>query len=326
MPPRNFRLRNTTSAKTAPAKAEAESAVEKDASNPDTFFPYIPYISATGVHACLAAFTALFLPRTTLSLLINLNPFQSQNSADDGHPTTAPDALYLLTNSPLRTVAWLCVGMVVLQAWWASWLRKWLYDTRALKVGEDEAADVTKQKLERRLLDRQQLDAFKNAAVATSVASVAFHAIIVLFGAPMASHSTHTYSLALLLALLTVWTPAYALGAPTLGSSTEALLIRLTWIRLFAEIRPRTAIERAMVYPAIGAMLGCWSGAIPIGLDWDRPWQAWPLTPAYGAMSGYVLGSFAAVVVSGVTHLARTDILSRARQLTTKKQPKIRQR
>lgn len=37
--------------------------------------------------------------------------------------------------------------------------------------------------------------------------------------------------------------------------------------------RPRTPVERALVYPAIGAMMGCWAGAIPIGLDWERPWQ-----------------------------------------------------
>lgn len=28
-----------------------------------------------------------------------------------------------------------------------------------------------------------------------------------------------------------------------------------------------------MVYPALGAAFGCWSGAIPLGLDWERPWQ-----------------------------------------------------
>jgi len=28
-----------------------------------------------------------------------------------------------------------------------------------------------------------------------------------------------------------------------------------------------------MVYPAIGTVIGCWLGVIPIALDWDRPWQ-----------------------------------------------------
>lgn len=105
------------------------------------------------------------------------------------------------------------------------------------------------------------------------------------------SHILETYLLSLLLATLTVYAPAYALGVPTLQSDTESLVRRLTWVRLFAELqcvaaslshvpvahffrcRPRNQIERALVYPAIGTVLGCWAGVIPVGLDWDRPWQ-----------------------------------------------------
>lgn len=95
-----------------------------------------------------------------------------------------------------------------------------------------------------------------------------------------------------------------------------------------------------MVYPALGAAFGCWSGAIPIGLDWERPWQvscaqnpstshsqcpqAWPLTPAYGAISGYIIGSLAAFVISTVLWLAEADILSRP--FNAAKQPKSRHR
>src|ERR1700730_13904038 len=35
----------------------------------------------------------------------------------------------------------------------------------------------------------------------------------------------------------------------------------------------RGPVERAMLYPAAGTALGCWFGAIPLALDWDRPWQ-----------------------------------------------------
>lgn len=37
--------------------------------------------------------------------------------------------------------------------------------------------------------------------------------------------------------------------------------------------RPRNAVERALVYPWVGVVLGSWVGIIPIALDWDRPWQ-----------------------------------------------------
>ena len=50
--------------------------------------------------------------------------------------------------------------------------------------------------------------------------------------------------------------------------------------------------------------MGSWIGAIPIALDWDRPWQAWPLTPAYGAIAGYIIASLAALTVAAINFLA----------------------
>jgi len=97
-----------------------------------------------------------------------------------------------------------------------------------------------------------------------------------------------------------VFTPAYVLGIPSFAPDSQLSLIRFTWTRLFAELSPKTPVERAMVYPVIGAALGGWTGAFPIPLDWERPWQAWPLTPAFGSILGYMGGTFAAVVASAV--------------------------
>lgn len=90
---------------------------------------------------------------------------------------------------------------------------------------------------------------------------------------------------------------------------------------------PRDPVERAVVYPAVGAILGCWSGAIPAGLDWEEPWQVqlfpqvsrlllidryphaqrWPLTTSYGALAGFILGSLWALGVSATENLANLD-------------------
>lgn len=40
----------------------------------------------------------------------------------------------------------------------------------------------------------------------------------------------------------------------------------------------------------MGAFIGAWLGAVPIPLDWDREWQAWPITIVTGAYLGYGLG------------------------------------
>ena len=86
-------------------------------------------------------------------------------------------------------------------------------------------------------------------------------------------------------------------------------------------------------------MIGAWCGVIPIGLDWDRPWQvctppsvssvfncfpqAWPLTPAYGAIFGHVFGSLAAFFVSSVYLLAQADIQATLELQKTAKGPEV---
>jgi len=48
---------------------------------------------------------------------------------------------------------------------------------------------------------------------------------------------------------------------------------------------------------------------IPIGLDWDRPWQAYPLTPAAGASLGYMAGALLALGVNLLFFFADADRL-----------------
>ncbi|KAG2268536.1 hypothetical protein Bca52824_063091, partial [Brassica carinata] len=35
---------------------------------------------------------------------------------------------------------------------------------------------------------------------------------------------------------------------------------------------------------------GGWFGAWPMPLDWERPWQEWPICVCYGAIGGYIVG------------------------------------
>lgn len=72
--------------------------------------------------------------------------------------------------------------------------------------------------------------------------------------------------------------------------------------------RARNWLERVLVYPVIGALVGSWIGAIPIALDWDRPWQAWPLTPAYGGMAGYMVATLMAFIVATINLMAQVNI------------------
>lgn len=105
------------------------------------FFPFARYTSIVGVHTSLLAFTSLFLPRTSLTTLLRTSVPQNVDQAPK-------DVLAALTENPLRTVVWICVGTSVLQVWWATWLQRWhLENQTVLKGGADEAAQRAEQKL-----------------------------------------------------------------------------------------------------------------------------------------------------------------------------------
>lgn len=187
-----------------------------------------------------------------------------------------------------------------MNATWAPLVKREIELSRIALYGEDEEA-----KIKRRVdSGRNVLGSLIDAFVATFVLALLLHIVLVLFGAPIVHYFSRTYVLALLVALLVVFTPAYVLGRPSLASNTSSLVHRLTWLRLFAEFSLRNEFERALVYPSVGALVGAWIGAIPIALDWDRPWQAWPLTVAYGTIGGYVIASWAALVMNVVLFLA----------------------
>ncbi|KAI0357641.1 PIG-F-domain-containing protein [Trametes cingulata] len=287
---------------TSSAGIQAEPSLEAV-----SFFPFARYTSIVGVHTSLLAFSALLLPTTPVSLLSKGFPLTSGDAGE----RPRRDVLEVLTENPARTVAWMCAGAFILQGWWASWVKTWSLELRGQSNGREgappDSAEVAKQKLERRDSGNQRITALLKAGLLTLAASVMFHIVTVLFGAPLTSHLLQTYVMSLLLAMLTVLPPAYTLGLPSLGSDSPSLVSWFTWVRLFAELSPRSPIERALVFPAVGAVMGSWAGAIPIGLDWERPWQAWPLTPAFGAVGGYIVGSLVALVVSATYAFAQVD-------------------
>ncbi|CAN1170848.1 PIGF/3-ketodihydrosphingosine reductase fusion protein [Linum perenne] len=69
------------------------------------------------------------------------------------------------------------------------------------------------------------------------------------------------------------------------------------WQRLLACTKPIGSLEYMLCIPAHGAVIGAWLGAWPMPLDWERPWQEWPICVTYGSLVGYVVGMVASVVM-----------------------------
>ncbi|KAJ4396088.1 Glycosylphosphatidylinositol (GPI) anchor assembly protein [Gnomoniopsis smithogilvyi] len=101
------------------------------------------------------------------------------------------------------------------------------------------------------------------------------HATMILFGAPLLTHASHTFLCAAHLSILTSF-PLFV----THGVDPNA------WLNLASFKAPFDDCYGGL----IGGFLGAWLGAVPIPLDWDREWQKWPVTILVGIYVGYVLG------------------------------------
>ncbi|CAI5743780.1 unnamed protein product [Peronospora destructor] len=113
-----------------------------------------------------------------------------------------------------------------------------------------------------------------------------FYVTVVLFGAPVVDLWMQTLLLAVLLSSCVTMPLALHLGcAPR------------KWLDLLLELSVTNTQEHYVVCSSIGSILGAYVGALPIPLDWDRPWQQWPLTCVYGTLLGHATGVIISLVI-----------------------------
>ena len=106
------------------------------------------------------------------------------------------------------------------------------------------------------------------------------YSVIVGFGAALTTKCVETLCAAIALSSLTV--------LPWL----EAEQVRPGGLqRVLGEGKPRGQIELGRCMSTGGALLGAWIGGFVVPLDWQEPWQAWPLPVLYGTTLGNLVGS-----------------------------------
>ncbi|KAF9798667.1 hypothetical protein SFRURICE_006997 [Spodoptera frugiperda] len=108
---------------------------------------------------------------------------------------------------------------------------------------------------------------------------------IILFGAPVLDCHEETLMLSLLLTLLTVF-------PLLLHTGVESSLQLLFGIRNYGK---NTVIEM-LVNNALLTVCGAWVGAVVIPLDWNTPWQKWPIPCYLGAVGGFLLSNVLTVL------------------------------
>lgn len=108
---------------------------------------------------------------------------------------------------------------------------------------------------------------------------------IILFGAPVLDCHEETLMLSALLTLLTV----FPLIAYTGVESSVQLLFG---VRSYS----KDTIIDMLITNALLSVCGAWLGAIVIPLDWNTPWQQWPIPCYLGAIGGYLLANVLTVL------------------------------
>ncbi|KAG2735722.1 hypothetical protein G9P44_001936 [Scheffersomyces stipitis] len=118
------------------------------------------------------------------------------------------------------------------------------------------------------------------------VLSVPLFGAILLFGAPLASHLTETFLLAVHLSFL-IFNPLLVLFKFDLDAFVSVFKAERIYRLIFGNY---------ILASSLVAVAGVWIGVIPIPLDWDRPWQQWPITLLVGGYVGSVVGGALSVL------------------------------
>ncbi|OXU26556.1 hypothetical protein TSAR_003063 [Trichomalopsis sarcophagae] len=143
--------------------------------------------------------------------------------------------------------------------------------TDHLPVGKLEASHSTKSK---KTLSKSVKDSLKFVLAIVGI-TIIYYIAIVLFGAPLLSHHEETSMLSLTLTALTLAPASLHLGV-------DNALALFTGSQLLIS----GAFVDAVKLNIKAVLLGTWLSAFVLPLDWDRPWQAWPIPCIVGALLG----------------------------------------
>ncbi|EZA47446.1 Alcohol dehydrogenase class-3 [Ooceraea biroi] len=131
---------------------------------------------------------------------------------------------------------------------------------------------------------RHLREAFKFSLIASAL-SIIYYVMIVLFGAPVLTDHEETTMLVITLLTLTFVPTSLHLGV---DSALDILV--------GAYAQKGNILADALRINIQTTILGTWLGATVIPLDWDRPWQAWPIPCVIGALLGYLIGHFVTLI------------------------------
>ncbi|EIW70207.1 hypothetical protein TREMEDRAFT_30320 [Tremella mesenterica DSM 1558] len=261
--------------------------------------PLRQYFALQSYLSTLLLLSVLFLPRSSHSFFNPTDlPLQRSSADRPEHPFLTP-----LTVSPRRTMLWILAGMTICMLWWGHHLRTWVNRSKTKSKGTSGEVKSSSNGGHGNGEKSKNTKRIKEAFSSTVVGSAVIMILLLILGSPMDSHLIETYLLSLHLSCLLVWPIVHSMGIPSMYD--PGILHRYQYTKLFSYLDPETPVDRALLYPALGTMVGAWIGALPLPLDWDRPWQSYPLTLAFGSVLGFIIGGWVSFLHSATRSLVQ---------------------
>ena len=198
--------------------------------------------------------------------------------------------------------------------------------TKIRQSSESQKIDFTKGPLLRRVMQRIKYCKMKLSPVqyiAKGLISLFIFLVVVTyvifcFGAPLnfppftnflevdaSDFSETTLAFGLLMTLHTALPIVLVYGAETIGggilyvflSSNEQYVADNNKLNNDDQsISNYEPVAQSLYISAMGAFVGAWFGAFPIPLDWDRPWQIWPISCNIGLAIGVFGGNLVSLI------------------------------
>lgn len=143
--------------------------------------------------------------------------------------------------------------------------------------GDSSGASGTKKK--RSSKDDNLVLLIISAIIIAIVLSVPVTLLLILFGAPLSSHLLETFLLANHLSMIVV--------------NPLLVLFKLNVPQFLRMFKTPNFFKVLFSHPLLSSgfvtLITTWLGVLPIPLDWDRPWQTWPIPLVVGAYAGNFL-------------------------------------
>ena len=134
-----------------------------------------------------------------------------------------------------------------------------------------------------------------------------FALICILFGAPYLNQRNETVTLAVVLATLSIM-------PFTLYVGPKGTMLYLFFENYELSTKLQCGYLQVMHYNAVGALVGAWVASVVVPLDWDRPWQAYPIPNVCGAIIGSAFGALYSMVATIIRSRKREEQRAKANE------------